>query len=1824
MRRLLLSTSILFCWLGLSAQKTNIAPLATVTSSNCYWGPCSTLNDLNLGTCGTKQMQIITGLPPSTTIGVDYIEWNWPAPQSFDEIVIHHGSDTTLGQQLLGATMQAWNGSVWVTTGAFSELPSGCANTIGFQRVITNRFRFTLFEVGSPQNFSPTFREIEIYQAVTSPNDAGVSTIESLTASCPASVPVQATINNYGTSKINSVQVNWDVNGVLQVPIMYNTMTLDTIGGSGPNSALVTLGSYSFSASTNYVVRAWTSLPNNNADISNMNDTASVVLRLSAPNGLAVTNVNATSADISWNGFSSNNYRVAYGPTGFNPQTGGVMVPVTGSTTTISGLLVNTAYDVYLVGDCGGSVFSDTAGPVSFRTPCTIIASSPFSESFDSPLWTAPNGIDPCWSANPSPGTNWSWEPTSANPNGPLNDLTGGNYLYANPFASATTDAELITPAIDVSNLNNPALYFFQHRFGSDSTDVADMEIEVSDDFGATWNNEYTITGHLQNSINDPWLMEFVDLAAYMGDTIIIKFIQVNKGCCSNAAIDSVVVREGPTCGSPDGLMITSITDSNAIAAWSDSIGTKWDLFWGPSGFQQGAPSSFTMTTGTNLDTLGGLLPNTLYDYYVRTNCIDSANGVSLLTGPFTFKTDCSPFMAPYADDFDSSPKDTVPFCWRTTNGAAQTSFGVPQSYPNHISFYPRFPATAADTNLFISPNFGDFTAGDKRIQFYAHSNFTQLNDELVIGSMTNPLDLLSFTPIDTVHLTTTYSLYIVNLDVASGYNGTDQYIAFSLGNSGVNRTIYIDNFVYETIPSCNPPFPHTLGVAGISPTTANIYWGSGTDGDETHWEVGFPGFIPGTNMYVAADTVAGVIDTTLVGGLTALTTYDFYIRDSCVMDSYSPWIGPFTFTTACNVTSAPFTENFDGTNWVARNGIDFCWNAEPSAGSSWSWEPRSVQPTSGNGPMADKTGGNFMYCEANTLGSLPAVFTTPAVDVSSLTVPALYFSQHRYSFGGNIADMEVEVSNDFGATWSNVYNVIGDIQTSPSAAWEDEVIQLGAYVGDTIQVRFIQTFKGCCGDVAIDDVQIKEAPTCPDVSGLAAVGISDSVATLQWVGNPSAGSYQVWFGPQGFSQGSATIGGVKLIRTTQSLLVDTLSNGTCYEFIVRGICAPSDTGTWIGPVSFCTSCASLNAPYQETFDVWPSNCWDLNGGGKNWVDFAGRGFDRYALAAFSNSNNFDFHMTSPVINLNAQVAQVEFDWSHKYHSSYPDDQLLVIVNKVGTSIMDTIIDLKGVGNFDDPLAGLTTPGNFLNEKIPLDSAFYANSSIRVLFVGSSDGGSNCYVNNFKVRYPISNDVALIDGRFEKNSKCLSTNDTIVLEVQNILGDIINFVTNPLVANYSTTGPINTSGTITVNTGTLPTGGILRMTATNIDMSQPGIYTLNTYINPNPSNLDGLNDTLLGSTTIQIYDEWEVTPDTVVIITNRTDTVTLEARSGSFGYGQRNFYISEVGHDRSGIGAPSGGWPAWHSIDDYIEITGVPNSDLSGIVLEQWRDSSLSFSGGPTGSYTFLPGSFLSPNGTAIVAMRPATPSPSDFFYDGSGGNTINWSAGTGQGLILRDAGGNIIDAVGYPGITGTYTFPMNASVPASAWSGGNLSSASGTCGIRLTGADVNNYTNWVVTSTAHAQNPNAVNVGATGLSWTLNGAVVDTMQKIVVGPYTSSGVFNYIATFTSPCGVFSDTVTVIVNLPVNISYGESTLAQSLVFFPNPAKDEVKVCFDAEATEMTLRVLDLGGKEVMKQTQDNLNGKVEVMISVGHLADGVYMVEISNGELKATKRLIKQ
>lgn len=1061
-----------------------------------------------------------------------------------------------------------------------------------------------------------------------------------------------------------------------------------------------------------------------------------------APTAFTDSNLTGTSVDLGWaQAGSYNSAWIIYGPAGTAPGSAGWMldsVQSPATTYTITGLSPSTAYDIYLATNCGSvNGVSDTVGPLGIVTPIlgpqglTCTTGQPgllFSDDFETQGgWTGNWGTG-------ATASNWNYRSggTGSSGTGPNGAHSGSNYIYTETSGTgAGTNIEAISPRIDLSSsFNSAELSFWLHAYGSD---IDTVQLQIGSSANGPWTTMFTQVGQLQSANADPWQNVGVNLDNYVGQAIHLRFLVIHGGGFrGDVAIDLVEISSCQTCPFPSTPVLNFVNSDSASFSWTGA-GTSYDVNWGPAGFTQGSASSNFDSTATTSFGLGGLSGNTAYDLYIRNDCSDSANGVSGWVGPVTFVTLCNPIFAPYSNNFDTDSIDQAPICWDNAiiggsnpqfpnaDVEVATSFNQAISSPNYVRFYNY----NTDTIWLISPEFGDLDSNNRRISFYARSTSTFGTNNIIIGTVSSPGNRSSFAPFDTITMTTTaWNQYTVDVTTANGYNGVDKFIVLEHAASSNFRTYYIDDFVYEAIPSCNPPLTSSLAVNYVTATDAEVAWGAGSDGDTTFVEWGLPGFTPGsTNL--GRIGVSGGQDSALITGLTAETDYEFYVQDSCFGNGTSPYVGPLAFKTFCGLTSPallPLTEDFENyTSGPDFNATAFFCN--PSYG--WEFTPNG----NGRGRLQAGTAYPRNGLQAFTMDQSPFFsggntnYMTMSVNLSSYTAAGGIALSFYYMNHGNPVhpDNKVWVRGAPGDSWIEIV----DLNTLTAGNGQyDSVLEVdimapitaaGQTVGGNTQIRWGQngsssSFSTTFSDgYTIDDVSL-DAVTCPNPSGLTVSNLLDTTATMSWANSSSATQYQFWFGPQGFYQGTTTTTGNKFFTTSSSILVDTLSPTTCYEFLVRSVCAAGDTSNWVGPIQYCTTCpVSYSMPYFTNFEInspgiasgtppgW-ANCWtqqSATGATVRWEaeDASGANENSFNTGPFtdatlapasggiymyletSTSGSYA-DLVSPGINLNNAVnPQIEFSY-HMFGATI--NKLVILAENVSTGTITTLDSIVG------------------------------------------------------------------------------------------------------------------------------------------------------------------------------------------------------------------------------------------------------------------------------------------------------------------------------------------------------------------------------------------------------------------------------------------------------------------------------------------------------------------------------------------------------------------
>ncbi len=86
---------------------------------------------------------------------------------------------------------------------------------------------------------------------------------------------------------------------------------------------------------------------------------------------------------------------------------------------------------------------------------------------------------------------------------------------------------------------------------------------------------------------------------------------------------------------------------------------------------------------------------------------------------------------------------------------------------------------------------------------------------------------------------------------------------------------------------------------------------------------------------------------------------------------------------------------------------------------------------------------------------------------------------------------------------------------------------------------------------------------------------INENSVNLSWVPNGDAGTWEVKYGPAGFSVSSGT----SIISNDSNLTINDLQSQNDYEFYVRTICDENFTSSWIGPITVNSSISGCIKP---------------------------------------------------------------------------------------------------------------------------------------------------------------------------------------------------------------------------------------------------------------------------------------------------------------------------------------------------------------------------------------------------------------------------------------------------------------------------------------------------------------------------------------------------------------------------------------------------------------------------------------------------------------------
>jgi len=545
---------------------------------------------------------------------------------------------------------------------------------------------------------------------------------------------------------------------------------------------------------------------------------------------------------------------------------------------------------------------------------------STLSENFDS-YPTANTPLIPfCWSRVVT-GTSISAGMSTASP-------VASGALHMLQYSSSTTNNSFILLPPLTDNLSSVSSAGFRLKFKARISTAGSGLLEVGYLTGASNGNQFN-PGTFVNIANVA-----ITNTTYGSESVVnipagipqgARLAIANRGTSTSFHYwDDVVYEALPSCTEPSALVLGSLSSTGmqfTFTAPSTVPSNGYDVYYSTSNT---APTAGTAaSTGTNATgyagAILGLIPNTVYFVWIRSNC--GASGTSPWAGPLSFATPCIPSTVPFSEGFETGFTHNTPLagCW---SQVSVTGFGV-WTANSSLTTYNRAPRTGT-WNAFLQYSNEDWlmrsfnlTGGTSyTFEMYARqdmANSADANITVAYGSSNTAAGMTNIFVPSTGIINGNYQLItgmftppssgVYFVGIKGFMNGTPWYIS-------------IDDISLIETPACMPP--SGLTSSAITNNSATLGWSASASSNnyEVAVQAAGSGAPSGAGVAVTGTSYAAT-------GLNAATNYEFYVRTVCPSGN-SPWAGPFAFSTAvcaasatCNYTinmTDTYGDGWDGT----------------------------------------------------------------------------------------------------------------------------------------------------------------------------------------------------------------------------------------------------------------------------------------------------------------------------------------------------------------------------------------------------------------------------------------------------------------------------------------------------------------------------------------------------------------------------------------------------------------------------------------------------------------------------------------------------------------------------------------------------------------------------------------------------------------------------------------------------------------------------------------------------------------------------------------------
>ncbi|NLA24122.1 MAG: hypothetical protein GX879_04065, partial [Bacteroidales bacterium] len=580
--------------------------------------------------------------------------------------------------------------------------------------------------------------------------------------------------------------------------------------------------------------------------------------------------------------------------------------------TTITGLIDNETYYIWLRSNCDIEGVSNWRGPIIVTTPCypyTI----PYEEDFEFG-YQHDQDIANCIVQESMSGNNY-WKAnktyTSYNRSPRVGDwnacLQRSNSKWMFIPVELEANQEYLISFWARQDLNEGAKISVKYGLINSSeamtnTILENVEIysgdyqEIAESFTVPNSGMYFV-GIFAEVFADPWYL----------------------------SIDDIIIDYLPTCWKPDNLQLEQVFTSGAKISWTDNANQTnngYEIYVTTSNQKPLATATPIGNVAANTYEyhITNLNSNTTYYAWVRTNC--SANDKSRWAGPIKFTTEYLAETA-YLQEFNEGDV-LLPYnlnSWIV--GAARGATGNPANCI-YVNLNENLQSDWFTTS-YVAP----ITNGMVLRFEYKATNYnypyspTAANAGNLVVEITNELDN-NFTQLISIDNNNEAEYNIVNVDLSDYVNQVIKF-KFTANRFSDNYDLSIDNIFIGDSIICEKPTE--LSAINITPNSARLTWEHYAENFDIEW--GLSGFQQGSGNIETSNT--NYLD---INELNENTEYEFYVRAWCYDIFEGEWAGPYSFTSDCYPYSIPYFEGFEN-GYVHDQNIAACLSQESLVGNS-------------------------------------------------------------------------------------------------------------------------------------------------------------------------------------------------------------------------------------------------------------------------------------------------------------------------------------------------------------------------------------------------------------------------------------------------------------------------------------------------------------------------------------------------------------------------------------------------------------------------------------------------------------------------------------------------------------------------------------------------------------------------------------------------------------------------------------------------------------------------------------------------------------------------